>query len=183
MGRRIAYCRVSTQDQDAALQRDALEAAGYDLIFEDHGVSGSKSSRPALDTLLVEIREGDQLIVWKLDRLSRSLRHFVNLVHDLKQRGVGFESLTEKIDTSNPYGELFFYFIALLANFERQLISERTKAGMEAARKRGKRLGRPTALTRQQANEVRSLLKQRKSRVRGLAVKFGVSTATIYRAE
>lgn len=143
--RRIAYARVSTVDQVMDGQLNALKAAGYDLIFSDHGISGAKRSRPALDQALATLRAGDILLVWRLDRLGRSLRDLIDIVEGLEKRGCHFESLSDRIDTSSASGRLIFHLLAALAEFERQLASKRTKLGLEAARRRGVRLGRPPA--------------------------------------
>ena len=141
---RIGYARVSTEEQNLDLQRQALEAAGCDEIFGDRGVRGAAAKRPALDRALAAMREGDVLVVWKLDRLGRDLRHLVNLIHDLTARGVGFKVLEghgAEIDTTTANGRLIFVFFAALAEFERELISERSRAGMKAARRRGVHVG------------------------------------------
>lgn len=143
-GRKIGYARISTNGQDLALQLDALQKAGVDKknIFEDTA-SGSKSDRPGLHRCLAELTAGDVLIVWRLDRLGRSLRHLVSTVEDLQSRGVGFRSLCDgALDTTTASGKLVFNVFAALAEFERQLIQERTKAGLAAARARGKFGGR-----------------------------------------
>ncbi|EQD74022.1 resolvase domain-containing protein, partial [mine drainage metagenome] len=128
-GHLVGYARVSTSDQDTALQRDALHAAGVAKVFEDVA-SGAKADRPGLAAARAYLREGDTLIVWKLDRLGRSLPHLVQTVTELAQRGVGFRSLTEAIDTTTPNGRLVFHLFAALADFERDLIRERTRAGL-----------------------------------------------------
>ncbi|AGG36539.1 phage DNA invertase [Escherichia phage P2] len=127
----IGYVRVSTNDQNTDLQRNALECAGCELIFEDK-ISGTKSDRPGLKKLLRTLSEGDTLVVWKLDRLGRSMRHLVILVEELRERGVNFRSLTDAIDTSTPMGRFFFHMMGALAEMERELIVERTRAGLEA---------------------------------------------------
>lgn len=128
----IGYVRVSTNDQNTDLQRNALNCAGCELIFEDK-ISGTKSERPGLKKLLRTLSEGDTLVVWKLDRLGRSMRHLVVLVEELRERGVNFRSLTDSIDTSTPMGRFFFHIMGALAEMERELIVERTRAGLEAA--------------------------------------------------
>ncbi len=139
----IGYARVSTDEQSVALQIDALERAGCGRIFCDNGLSGVLRSRPALDEALSHVRAGDTLVTWRLDRLGRSLSHLISLVGDLEKRGIAFKSLSEAIDTSTAGGRLQFHMMGALAEFERSLISERTKAGMAAARIRGIRIGRP----------------------------------------
>ncbi|MAW79365.1 MAG: hypothetical protein CMI63_03950 [Parvularcula sp.] len=143
----IGYARVSTIDQNLDLQIEALKSAGCEKIYEDEGVSGAKASRPGLEELLKHLQRGDVLIVWKLDRLGRSLRHLIDLIGMFEERGIGFTSLSDGIDTTTPLGKLFFHISGAFGEYERNLISERTKAGMEAARARGVRLGRPPKLT------------------------------------
>ncbi len=144
-GRLVGYARVSTDDQDLTLQLDALVQHGVprDLIFTDK-LSGAKDDRPGLNNCLNVIREGDTLVVWRLDRLGRSMRHLVTLIEDLRQRGIGFRSISDgMIDTTIASGELIFHIFSALAQFERRLIQERTKAGIAAARARGRKGGRP----------------------------------------
>ena len=138
----IGYARVSTVDQNPALQLDALQTAGCDPVFSDHA-SGAREKRPDLDRCLGYLRAGDTLVVWRLDRLGRSLRHLVTLVADLGARGIGFRSLTENIDTTTAGGRLIFHVMAALAEFEREIIKERSIAGVAAARARGRKPGRP----------------------------------------
>jgi DNA invertase Pin-like site-specific DNA recombinase len=143
--RLVGYARVSTQDQDLALQLDALRKHGVDreLIFTDKA-SGATHERPGLDACFSELRSGDVLLVWRLDRLGRSVRHLVTVIDDLRNRGIGFRSICDgAIDTTTPSGELIFLIFSALAQFERRLIQERTKAGLAAARARGRRGGRP----------------------------------------
>jgi DNA invertase Pin-like site-specific DNA recombinase len=156
---KIGYARVSTEDQNLDLQIAALERAGCARLFSDHGVSGGRFSRPGLDSALAALKSGDTLIVWRLDRLGRSLRRLVELVDELGGRGVEFVSLNESIDTTSSGGVLMFHMMAALAQFERSLISERTRAGLAAARRRGKTLGRRRLLSPQQCDEARRLLK------------------------
>jgi DNA invertase Pin-like site-specific DNA recombinase len=141
----IGYARVSTQEQTLDLQQDALAQAGCERVFTDT-VSGSQDERPGLSDALSHLRSGDTLVVWRLDRLGRSLRHLIETVTDLSQRDVGFRSLTEQIDTTTPGGKLVFHVFGALAEFERDLIRERTQAGLQAARARGRVGGRPKAL-------------------------------------
>ncbi len=143
----IGYARVSTEDQNVNLQVDALERAGCERIFTDTGFSGSLTSRPALDKALKLVRKGDTLVVWRLDRLGRSLSHLISLVSALHDTGAAVKSLTDAIDTSTAGGMLQFHVLGALAQFERSLISERTKAGMAACQARGVTLGRPGKLT------------------------------------
>ena len=143
---KIGYARVSTNQQDEALQLDALQKAGADRVFIDRA-SGTLTDRPGLTSALECARPGDSLIVWRLDRLGRSLRHLIDTVGNLERRGVAFVSLTEQINTSTPGGRLIFHVFGALAEFERDLIRERTMAGLAAARARGRVGGRPTVWT------------------------------------
>jgi DNA invertase Pin-like site-specific DNA recombinase len=142
----VGYARVSTRGQDLALQLDALAQAGCDRVYKDVG-SGTLRRRPELEACLDYLRSGDTLVVWRLDRLGRGLRHLIELVADLQERGVAFRSLKENIDTSTATGRLFFHLIGALAEFERELIRERSSAGREAARARGRNGGRPPLVT------------------------------------
>lgn len=183
MGSRIyGYARVSTSGQDAALQLDTLEHAGCDEIFTDEGVSGVKAHRPELDRMMGMLREGDTVVVWKLDRLGRSLQNLVELVNKFDEMGVQFRSLTEAIDTTTPGGVLVFNIFASLAQFERDLIRERTNAGLQAARARGRHGGRPMKLSEKQIREVRRLYDSRTVTVEQIAAMMGVGRSTIYRA-
>lgn len=142
----IGYARVSTVDQSLALQHDALKAAGCETVFDDHA-SGIKADRPGLADALGYVRLGDTLVVWKLDRLGRSMVHLVEAVRGLETKGVGFRSLTEGVDTTTPGGTLVFHLFGALAQFERDLIRERTRAGLKAAEARGRKGGRKPAVT------------------------------------
>jgi DNA invertase Pin-like site-specific DNA recombinase len=145
-GRLIGYARVSTDDQDLTLQIDSLTSLGInrDSIFTEK-ISGAKTDRPGLDACLGMLQPGDTLVVWRLDRLGRSMHHLVELIEELRNRGVGFRSVSDGlIDTTSPSGELIFYIFSALAQFERRLIQERTKAGLASARARGRMGGRPT---------------------------------------
>ena len=155
---KIGYARVSTEEQHLDLQLAALKARKCDVVFSDHGISGARFDRPGLEDALARAERGDTFVVWRLDRLGRSLSHLVRVVGDLSKRGVEFESLTENIDTKSPTGMLIFHMIAALAEFERALISERTRAGVAAARSRGKKVGRPPALSEAQREQARNLL-------------------------
>lgn len=177
----IGYARVSTADHNAALQLDALDATGVDQLFVDHGVSGSVSSRSQLDKCLEALTEGDTLVVWRLDRLGRSLTHLVAVVDQLGECGVAFRSLTENIDTSSAAGKLTFHVFAALAAFGRGIIRERTKAGLDAARARGAKVGRPTRLTSDQVRHAR-LLTSGGVAVTEVAATLGVGRSTLYRA-
>lgn len=142
----IGYVRVSTEDQNLDLQIQALQRLGCKRIYQDRGVSGAARSRPGLDKLMAQLKSGDTLAVWRLDRLGRSLPHLVQMLEALGDRGVAFHSLTENIDTSTSGGRLVFHFMAALAEFERTLISERTRAGLASARIAGKQIGRQPLL-------------------------------------
>jgi DNA invertase Pin-like site-specific DNA recombinase len=181
VGLLIGYARVSSQGQDLALQRDALSKAGCERIYEETA-SGALDARPQLEALLDHVREGDVVVCWRLDRLGRSLRHLLELVADLEARGVEFRSLTEGIDTSTSSGRLVFNVFASLAQFERELIRERTMAGLAAARARGRTGGRPRKLTREQIQVVREMHASRKHTLAVIAKTVGVSRATVYRA-
>lgn len=179
----IGYMRVSTTDQTHALQHDALIGAGVapDHIYTDT-MTGTRDDRPGLAACLKALREGDTLVVWKLDRLGRSLKHLVNTVADLHDRGVGFRVLTgTAIDTTTPGGKLMFAVFAGLAEFERELISERTKAGLAAARARGHRGGRKAAFTPAQLRMLSTAMASRDTNVTELAKQFGVTRVTIYK--
>lgn len=139
----IGYARISTIDQNLDLQLDALKAAGCERVYQDEGVSGAKASRPGLKRALKRLSKDDVFIVWKLDRLGRSMRHLIELTTMFEDKGIGFRSLSDAIDTSTPGGKLYFHMMGAFAEFERNLISERTKAGMAAAKARGVRMGRP----------------------------------------
>jgi DNA invertase Pin-like site-specific DNA recombinase len=178
---RLGYARVSTLDQDPALQHDALTKAGCKRIFVDKA-SGKLESRPALDDLLAQARPGDTLVVWRLDRLGRSLRHLLEVVTDLEQRGVAVDSLTESIDTSTPGGRLVFHLFSALAEFERDLIRERTHAGLAAARARGRVGGRPTVWTEAKLRTARDMHASGQHDVSTIAKVLGVSRASVYRA-
>lgn len=177
----FGYARVSTTGHDDALQLDALEQAGCHRILTDRA-SGAASSRPALDELLDMARRGDALVIWRLDRLGRSLCHLLEVVGDLEQRGVALRSLTENIDTSSPAGRLVFHTFGALAEFERDLIRERTKAGLAAARARGRVGGRPTVWTQEQREQAQRMLADGKT-VSTVAQVLGVSRASVYRAQ
>ena len=174
------YARVSTGDQATDLQRDALLEAGCDRIFTDVA-SGAKAHRPELDHMLDLLREDDTVVVWKLDRLGRSMQNLVDLMTTFDERGVQFRSLTEAIDTSTPGGTLVFNIFGSLAQFERDLIRERTRAGLEAARVRGRKGGRPAKLDGKQIKEVRRLYESRTVTVDQIATMMHVGRSTIYR--
>lgn len=181
VGLLIGYARVSTLDQNPELQIQALEKAGVDPrhIFREK-ISGAATARPELDKALEYLREGDALVVWKLDRLGRSLKDLIKIIQDLKDRGVGFKSLTEGIDTTHPGGMLVFHIFGALAQFERELIRERTIAGLEAAKKKGRRGGRPKAIDDDKREIMKRLIDEGKSK-NSIANVLGVSRFSIYR--
>lgn len=145
---KIGYARVSTKDQNLSLQKDALIEEGCKIIFEEKA-SGAKADRPELQKMIAQLREDDVVITWKLDRLGRSLRDLVNLVSEIQAKGAGLKSLNDSMDTTTPQGKLTFHLFAALAEFERDIISERTKAGLESARARGRKGGRPKGLSKE----------------------------------
>lgn len=175
---RIGYARVSTEDQNTSLQIDALKNAGCEQLFEEK-VSGKSKDRPELDVCLKVLREGDTLVVWRLDRLGRSLEHLVQIIRDLESRNIGFLSLTESIDTTNAGGKLIFHIFAALAEFERNLISERTKAGLKAARARGRKGGRKAKLTNSDMRKAAAMLRDPLVTKTEVAKYFGVSRVTL----
>jgi len=179
---KIGYARVSTDDQKLDLQRTALEAAGCERVFEDLGISGADFTRPGLAAALAALGPGDVLAVWKLDRLGRSLGQLITMIDRLGKSGAGFQSLSEAIDTTTAGGRLVFHVMGALAEFERSLIGERTKAGMQAAKRRGKAVGRPRKLTAHQIDHARALLTTGKETRAGVAELFGVDVATLRRA-
>ncbi|SMG09038.1 recombinase family protein [Paraburkholderia susongensis] len=178
---KIGYARVSTDEQNLDLQTRALRSAGCRKLFEDHGVSGASFSRPGLASMLEQLRAGDVLVVWRLDRLGRSLRRLLELIEGLNAKGIQFQSLTEAIDTTSSSGVLVFHMLAALAQFERSLIGERTRAGMLAARDRGCHLGRRPSLTPEQKATAVELLES--STLTDVATKFKVHPRTIRRAK
>ena len=178
---KYGYARVSTDDQNPALQLAALQQAGCKTVFKDEGISGATTKRPALARCLKALRPGDILIVWKLDRLGRSLRDLIVTLDELRAQGVKFRSLTEAIDTETPTGRAMWQMIGVLAELERSLITERTRAGVKVARDRGVQFGRKPKLTAQQQHHARQLLDQGQT-VREVAALFNVHRATLYRA-
>ena len=177
----IGYARVSTGDQNLDAQTDALTAAGAKRIFADK-ISGSVRNRPELDKLLDQLRDGDVIVVAKYDRLARSLRDLLEIVEVIKERGGGFRSLAEDIDTTTSAGRLIFHVFASIAQFERERISERTREGLEAAKRRGRSGGRPPALTTAQKREVRRMRDDEERPLQEIAGLFKVSTRTVRRA-
>ncbi|MFN3727708.1 MAG: recombinase family protein [Allosphingosinicella sp.] len=176
---KLGYARVSTEDQNLDLQRQALTAAGCDLIFEDR-ISGATTKRPGLDEALGRCGAGDVLVVWKLDRLGRSLLHLIEVIQQLGNHDCGFQSLSENIDTTTGGGRLVFHLMGALAEFERALIGERTKAGLAAARQRGVRIGRKRAMTAEQVRHARALL-EAGERPTDIARSMQVGRSTLYR--
>jgi len=180
MGDLLGYARVSTIEQKAHLQTDALKAAGCVRVWTDKA-SGTLDHRPKLDQVLDHLRPGDTLVVWRLDRLGRSLRHLIATVTDLRARQIGFRSLTEGIDTTTPAGRLIFHLFGALAEFEAALIRERTVAGLEAARARGRHGGRPRAMTPDKLAVARRLYDQGDHTLAAIAATIDVSRSTLYR--
>src|SRR5215207_476624 len=176
----IGYARVSTDDQNLDLQRDALEKANCEQIYADQ-VSGTKARRPGLETALSHLRSGDTLVVWRLDRLGRSLRHLIDTVTDLQEKGIGFKSLTENIDTTTSGGKLVFHIFGALAEFEREIIRERTQAGLQSARSRGKVGGRPKALTLKEVQILRNMAADKSLTVSDICKTLGIGRTTFYR--
>jgi DNA invertase Pin-like site-specific DNA recombinase len=178
---RIGYARFSTEDQTLDLQKDALKRAKCGEIYEEQA-TGKNTSRPQLEACIKSLREGDTLIVWRLDRLGRNLADLVALVAEFERRKINFESLTEKIETISPAGRLVFHVFAALAEFERNLIRERTVAGLKAARARGRTGGRPAKLSAKEIKTIRALLKSADVPVSEIAARFGISRSTLYRS-
>jgi DNA invertase Pin-like site-specific DNA recombinase len=176
----IGYARVSTIDQNLALQKDALEKAGCDKIFTDTA-SGAKAERKGLEEALSYVRKGDTLVVWRLDRLGRSLRDLIDTISKLDSRNIGFKSITENIDTTTSGGKLIFHIFGALAEFERNLIRERTTAGIEAARARGRKGGRPKALTPKQVAMAQALYDAKTHTIAEICKTFNVGRTTLFR--
>ena len=180
MNQRIGYARVSTDDQNLDMQRDALRAAGCSVIYEETA-SGKGTARPELEQCRKALRPGDTLIVWRLDRLGRSLPDLVQIVAELEQKGVGIESITERIETGSAAGKLVFHVFAALAEFERNLIRERTNAGLAAARARGRAGGRKPKLGEKDVKEIRALWRDKSIPIADIARRYGVSRTTLYK--
>ena len=176
---KVGYARVSTNEQDLSLQLDALKEAGCEKTYKDQ-VSGAQAERPGLQEALHYLRNGDTLVVWRLDRLGRSLKHLIETVNDLEERGIGFKSLQESIDTTTSSGRLIFHIFGALAEFERNLIRERTQAGLEAARARGRKGGRPKALDAKKAELLYELYDSKKHTVKEISAVMGISRPTLY---
>lgn len=180
---KIGYARVSTKDQNLSLQIDALKKEGCQKIYEEK-VTGAKIDRMELKKLLEQIREGDIIVIWKLDRLGRSLRDLVNLVTEIQNKGAGLKSLHDSIDTTTPQGKLTFHIFAALAEFEREIIRDRTKAGLESARARGRFGGRPKGLSKEAQNKAivaESLYRQKQMSVNQICKHLSISKATFYK--
>ena len=175
---KYGYARVSTNQQDTKLQIDALLASGCSKVYEDK-ISGSKTDRPELNNCLKAMNENDVLVVWKLDRLGRSLQHLIEVVHKLEEENKGFQSLTEHIDTTSPTGKLVFHIFAALAEFEKSLIRQRVMAGLEASRKMGTKFGRPEALTAKDKEMAITMFNGGATK-NAIAQHFGVARQTIY---
>ena len=178
---KIGYMRVSTDEQHLDLQRQALEAAGCERMFEDQGVSGAARDRKGLKRALRAAKTGDVLVVWKLDRLGRSLPHLIETITALRDKGIGFQSLQEQIDTTSAGGRFYMHILAALAEFEREMIRDRTTAGMQAAKRRGVKLGRPSKLDAEKLAQARKMLKAGISR-KAVAETLEVSPLTLRRA-
>jgi DNA invertase Pin-like site-specific DNA recombinase len=176
----MGYARVSTADQNPDVQLDALQEAGCLRVFVDQA-SGVLDERPELSKLLEQLQPGNTLVVWKLDRLGRSLRHLIDVVSELQGKGVGFRSLHENIDTTTPGGKLVFHVFGALAEFERDMIRERTYAGLAAARARGRKGGRPPTMTPAKLQMARAMYEKKEYAVEAIAKTIGVSKATVYR--
>lgn len=179
----VGYARVSTQEQTLGLQQDALKKAGCERIFTDT-VSGAKwtaHERAGLSEALEFMRPGDSLVVWKLDRLGRSLKHLIETVTLLQERGIGFKSLTEQIDTTSSGGKLIFHVFGALAEFERDLIRERTNAGLQAARARGRQGGRPRRLDEKKLKMLHALYADKSNSVADILATLNISKSTLYR--
>ena len=179
---KIGYARVSTEEQNLHLQRDALKKAGCERIVTDKDASGSSTKRVGLDRAIKKVKKGDVLVVWKLDRLGRSLGHLIELIEALREKGAGFQSLSDGINTTTAGGKLVFHIMGALAEFERSLIIERTKAGLAAAKRRGKYPGRPKSLTTQQIKHAKKMLDRGDESTGSIAALFDVNRTTIWRA-
>lgn len=176
----VGYARISTQDQNLDLQKDELTKAGCEKIFYDIA-SGAKSERTGLKDAIEYIREGDILVVWKLDRLGRSLKHLIEIVSELEKGKIGFKSLRENIDTTSPGGRLIFHVFGALAEFEREIIRERTNAGLSAARSRGRKGGRPKSMDDKKITMAKALFNDKKNSIKDICEALKVSKPTLYR--
>jgi DNA invertase Pin-like site-specific DNA recombinase len=178
---RIGYARVSTHDQSPDSQRDALEAAGCDKVFTDHGVSGKLAKRPQLDACLDYLRAGDTLVITRLSRAARSLRHLLELADALRERGIGLKVLSQDIDTGNSTGRFLFHILAAVDELQREIIVEGTHEGLAAARARGRKGGRKPKLSADQVTLAREMYDKRDRTVQQIADALGVSRVTVYR--
>lgn len=176
----IGYARVSTDDQNLHLQHDELKKAGCEKFFEDK-ITGSKIERPGLDAAIDYACDGDVIVVWRLDRLSRSLKDLIEVVSDLESKSIGLKSIHESIDTTSSSGKLIFHIFGALAEFERNLIRERTHAGLKAARARGKMGGRPKKLTAEKAKLAQDLYNERTRTIKQICELVGISKPTLYK--
>jgi DNA invertase Pin-like site-specific DNA recombinase len=181
MSESVGYVRVSTREQNAALQETAMRDAGVSKTFSDLGVSGTKTSRPELDRLLDYVREGDTLVVWRLDRLGRNSRHVLEVIDLLTERGVGFRSLTEGLDTTGPMGRAMLTILAAFAQLERDTMIERTRAGLAAAREQGRTGGRPRSVDAVKLERIRKLISSGDHTRAEVAAMVGISRATLFR--
>ena len=178
---KIGYCRVSTGAQDLSLQKDALTAAGCEKVFEDV-ISGARWERQGLKNMISQLRAGDVVTVWRLDRLGRSLRDLIEIINDLEDRGVGFQSITEHLDTTTSGGKLVFHIFGAMAEFERNLIQERTKAGLSAAKARGRTGGRPPSLDKKSRETLVQLYESKLHTIPELCTMFKISRGTLFRS-
>lgn len=176
----IGYARVSTNEQNLNLQQDALEKANCKKLFSDIA-SGAKSERPGLQAALDFCRSGDTLVVWKLDRLGRSIKHLIDTINDLQTKGIGFKSLQENIDTTTSGGKLIFHMFSALAEFEREIIRERTQAGLAAARARGRKGGRPRALDTKQIAIAKTLYTDKSNSIHDICQTLRIKKTTLYK--
>lgn len=179
---KIGYARVSTEDQNLDLQIDALKKAGCEVIYSDHGRSGADTDRSGLNKAIKRVKSGDILVVWRLDRLGRSLSHLIQIVHDFRERDIGLVSVNDSIDTTSPGGRFYMHILAALAEFERELISERTRAGMEAARRRGVHIGPRYKIHPDDYHKVYKLIDSGMPKP-AIADRFKVTAPTINRIE
>jgi DNA invertase Pin-like site-specific DNA recombinase len=177
---KIGYARVSTQEQDLALQLDALTKEGCEKVFQEKA-SGAQRDRPELKAALSYMRKGDTLVVWKLDRLARSMKQLIETIESFQDEGIGLKSLQDPIDTSSPSGKLIFHIFAALAEFERGVIRERTTAGLRAARARGRVGGRPRSLSAKELQAAKAMLKDSDITVAAVAKRLNVASSTLYR--
>ncbi len=176
----VGYARISTQDQNLHLQNDALQKAGCDKIFQDIA-SGAKSERQGLTEAINFCRSGDSLIVWKLDRLGRSIRNLIDIINLLQQKNIGFKSLQENIDTTTSGGKLVFHIFSALAEFERDIIRERTRAGLVAARARGRKGGRPRAMDSKKITMAKTLHQDNTNSIADICKTLGIKKTTLYK--